>query len=262
MIQLLYSFQSICDDLTGAVVRRWRETWLAIGVAAPLNSLATGVGTTPALPATPVVTQASVQTPAPFRPSNHFLQVNGAYNPPAAAQPQAPLNDVDQAAEDLEAALDQQRSVDPFARRFLQGQVNAARDELDGAIRDEIDATQTRAPYFVPVTLDDKRQTGAGIEERHAENDAISLEVDRAVGRVIVDVEVDDTVDLVTRAPNADRGYGLLAGRLDDVSDKARLRLLCGDLCPEYPGFDGSRRTCGPCGSGCAAGATRTRSGG
>jgi len=198
----------------------------ANGVAAPLNSLATGVGTTPALPATPVVTQASAQTPAPFRPSNHFLQVNGAYNPPAAAQPQAPLNDVDQAAEDLEAALDQQRSVDPFARRFLQGQVNAARDELDGAIRDEIDATQTRAPYFVPVTLDDKRQTGADIEERHAENDAISLEVDRAVGRVIVDVEVDDTVDLVTRAPNADRGYGLLAGRLDDVSDKARLRLL------------------------------------
>jgi len=104
--------------------------------------------------------------------------------------------------------------------------VNDARADLQDAVRDEIDETEPSGPGLNPVTLPQKVETGQGIIERFASDDVLYSEVERAVGTVIVDIEVEETVDFVAAASSSDVAYGRLADRYGTVSDEAQLRLL------------------------------------
>ncbi len=140
----------------------------------------------------------------------------------------APLTDVDQAVEELDEAIEQRDAArHPFEQERHQGRVDQARENLQTVIREDVDNTRGGTPpYFGSPTLDQRRDAATDIIIDYADDPAVQREVQRAADAVIIDIEVDDTINLVEGQSNSDRAYNVLSERFDDVSPEAQARLL------------------------------------
>ncbi len=190
------------------------------GVKPVLNTTAGRIGGAPAVQ--PVAFQQPTPPPPP-QEDEEFLRMNGVQPRPRPETPQAGA--VDNAVQALETAIDQRNAVPPFARRFLQDNVTEARDDLEEAIRDEIEETHPPVQVYMPP-LDIYRTNAGAISDRYADDDTVSLEVDRAVENVVVDFEVEDTLDQMSRAPSDDQAFDRLTRQFGNVSERAQVRLV------------------------------------
>ncbi|MFK7996641.1 MAG: hypothetical protein AB8B87_21065 [Granulosicoccus sp.] len=150
---------------------------------------------------------------------------------PLTEEQPPPLSPVDEAVEQLNSALDRRDGATHiYAQEQYTADVETARENLQQVIREEVDATTAPGPYFGPATLDDKREAARSVVDDYHSDPSLERELNRAIDQVIIDVEVDDTANLLERHGNGDRAFLILRDRFDDLSPEAQQRLLEHDV--------------------------------
>ena len=177
-----------------------------------------------------VATDTPAATPQPFSSNsslsyNRFLEINGVY--PEPVDPPAPQTQVEAAVVQLEEAIDTRDAVPPHLQGYYQGQVNAARDNLEHAIHDEIESIPLPPYSYDPdaVTLQQKIDTGNAIAAEYTNEPIIGDEVQRAVDSVIADYEVEDTLETLEDAGSSQQALGILDDVYADLSPTAQDRI-------------------------------------
>ena len=177
----------------------------------------------------PLVERRATPTRSKSLPYNdqRFLEINGVYPessaPPIATESPSPVSI---AVVDLEQALDNRNSAHPMAQQHYQPQADIARNNLEEAIRDEIDQIAPQPPHFNAVTFQQHIETGQAIAARYSHIAVTNIELQRAVSNVLVDIEVEDALDYANAASTADEGFDHLNDRFDTLSETAQQRLL------------------------------------
>jgi len=161
--------------------------------------------------------------------NNRFLEINDAL---PKTDSEVPASPVEAAATDLQNAIDLRNSQPQFVQQYYQPQVNLARENLVEVVQEDIETgvTPPRPPHFdtTPVSVQ-RANNSSDIVEQFADDPVLGAHVLAAVEAANVNIEVDDTLELVNDAGSPSNALHTLDNVYEDLSPEAQERVLADD---------------------------------
>lgn len=162
----------------------------------------------------------------PTPQNQRFLEINDVNSNSTAVVTASPI---ESAAVNVQDSIETRDSLPVSIQHYYQPQVTLARENLVEVVQDEIETREypARSPHgdLLPIRVQ-RSQTSQDIVGQFTDEPVLGAHVIRAVEAANVNIEVDDTVNLVNRASSSDRALNALDNVYEDLSPVAQGRVL------------------------------------